>query len=110
MAAAGIWEFTAALAHKDNCLQASFHSRCHAPRAPPIRCLCVQIMAMASASGRQGWLAVVYDHLAREEWSRRAGHNEPSFDVDQVRAVSSNSHFVASHLHASGHAGEPRSQ
>ena len=64
-AAAGLWEFTSALAHKDNCLQ---------------------VMARAPASGRQSWLAVVYDHLAREEWSRRAGHNEPAFDVNQVRA------------------------
>ena len=42
----------------------------------------LQVAASAAGKRRQAWLAMIYDRLARKEWSERAAANETTFDVN----------------------------
>ena len=61
--AVGMWEYTAALAHEDNCLQ---------------------IAVAAELGGRRFWLAVIYDRLVRAKWRKLAYANAATFDINKA--------------------------
>ena len=62
-AACGQLSYTAALAHKD---------------------ICLQVGERAGAKMRRPWLAIVYDRIARRIWCERAFENEQGFSVDRA--------------------------
>ena len=43
--------------------------------------VCSQVASRSKASGCEPWLAIIYDRLARRQWSERTQTNEPGFQV-----------------------------
>ena len=63
--ACNVWQYSSAMCYKDIVLQISLE---------------------ASAEGRRHYLAIIYDGLARKEWSDRAYQGDTSFDINVASA------------------------